>query len=163
MTTYLTHPGSFAKPAPTTRPRPPRKADDRRGHALAALAAATALTGTVLAIAATTPSSPVPPARTSGAVKTQAGTVTAVSPTSITVRSADGSSRNYLVNGATRVDCGRNGMTGVKVGDPVAVTATVTAGTADATDIVDSGGRSPVPARTLLPESPLARAFQGCW
>jgi hypothetical protein len=59
---------------------------------------------------------------------TQRGSVTAVSPTAITVRSADGFAATYAVNGDTRVR--KNGakatIAQVKVGDPALVVATKT-------------------------------------
>lgn len=161
MTTYLASPGMTAPPRPGD-------VNDRRRNGLVALAAGTVLTCAALGIAAAPPAEAPPAASasaraaTSGTVEAQAGTVTAVSPTSITVSSTDGSSRSYLVNAGTTVDCRRDGIGAVKVGDTVAVTATVTAGTANATDIVDAGAWAPVLSPTLLAASPLAPAFRGC-
>jgi hypothetical protein len=60
------------------------------------------------------------------------------------------------------VDCRHNGITSVAVGDPVAVTASVAAGKATATDIADPGASAPVISRILLRTSPLAPPFQSC-
>jgi hypothetical protein len=60
-------------------------------------------------------------------VDVQIGQVTAVSSTSITLRSEDGFTRSYVVAAGTVVDAGRAGIGSVKVGDQAAVDATVTA------------------------------------
>jgi hypothetical protein len=82
-------------------------------------------------------------------VDVQLGQVIAVSSASITLRSEDGFTRSYVVAAATVVDAGRGGISSVKVGDQVAVEATVSgsgaggsvvspgAGTATATRIDD--------------------------
>ena len=70
-------------------------------------------------------------------VVTQAGDVTAVSSTSISVKSADGFSKTYVVLPATNVNAARDGIGSVKVGDAVHVDATVAAGTATAVEVVD--------------------------
>jgi hypothetical protein len=70
-------------------------------------------------------------------IDTQQGDVTAVSNSSITVKSADGFTRTYSVTDKTLVDAQRNGIGSVKVGDQVTISATVDGGTATATDIVD--------------------------
>jgi hypothetical protein len=79
--------------------------------------------------------------RTSGGgyqtVDIQSGTVTAVSPSSITVKSADGYSATYVVVSSTEVNAQAAGILTVKVGDTVELTATVSGGTATAASIVD--------------------------
>ncbi|MFL6075008.1 MAG: hypothetical protein ACJ73S_16540 [Mycobacteriales bacterium] len=70
-------------------------------------------------------------------VDTQHGKVTAVSKDSITVRSDDGYSKSYAVTSDTMVNADRDGISAVKNGDDVAVTATVSGGKATATTIVD--------------------------
>ena len=67
----------------------------------------------------------------------QNGKVTAVSSTSITVRSADGYVHSYVVNGSTTVDAQRGGISSVKAGHEVSVQATVSGGTATAASIAD--------------------------
>lgn len=75
----------------------------------------------------------------------QTGKVTAVSGSSLTVRSADGFTKSYRVTGATQVDAGKTGIGSVKVGNQVAVTATVSGSTASLTRVIDlsllGGGR----------------------
>jgi hypothetical protein len=70
-------------------------------------------------------------------VDVQRGTVTAVSSSSITVKSADGYSATYAVTSLTEVDAQADGISTVKVGDTVSVTATVSAGKATAASIAD--------------------------
>jgi hypothetical protein len=70
-------------------------------------------------------------------IDTQRGSVTAVSATSITVKSADGFVQTYQVLGSTNVDAQRNGIGSVKTGHQVVVTATVSGGTATAVSILD--------------------------
>ncbi len=70
-------------------------------------------------------------------VDVQQGQVTAVSSTSITVKSQDGFTKSYVVSGSTLVDAQRDGIGSVKVGDTVTVRATVSGGTATASDIAD--------------------------
>jgi len=70
-------------------------------------------------------------------VDTQRGSVTAVSATSITVKSADGFTKAYQVVGSTNVDAQRDGIGSVKTGHQVAVTATVSGGTATAVSVLD--------------------------
>lgn len=67
----------------------------------------------------------------------QTGRVTAVSRSSLTVRSADGYTKSYRVTSATQVDAGKTGIGSVKVGNQVAVTATVSGSTASLTRILD--------------------------
>jgi hypothetical protein len=70
-------------------------------------------------------------------VDVQRGTVTAVSTSSITVKSADGYSATYAVTSSTEVNAQAGGIGTVKVGATVLVTATVSAGTATAASIAD--------------------------
>ena len=70
-------------------------------------------------------------------IDTQRGSVTAVSATSITVKSADGFIKTYQVLSSTNVDAQRNGIGSVKTGHQVVVTATVSGGTATAVSILD--------------------------
>jgi len=70
-------------------------------------------------------------------VDTQRGSVTAVSATSITVKSADGFVKTYQVVSSTNVDAQRNGISSVKTGHQVVVTATVSGSTATAVSILD--------------------------
>lgn len=70
-------------------------------------------------------------------VDVQRGKVTAVSSTSITLRSADGFSASYAVAGVTVVGAQRAGIGSVKVGDEVWTQATVKGSTATATSIID--------------------------
>jgi hypothetical protein len=75
-------------------------------------------------------------------IDTQRGSVTAVSGTSITVKSADGFTKTYQVTSSTNVDAERNGIGSVKTGHKVAVTAmasggTASSGTATAVSILD--------------------------
>lgn len=70
-------------------------------------------------------------------VDIQQGQVTAVSTGSITVKSDDGFTKSYTVTASTLVGAQRDGIGSVKVGDTVSVQATVSGGTATATDIAD--------------------------
>lgn len=70
-------------------------------------------------------------------VAVQRGEATAVSATSITVRSVDGFSRTYVVDDGTLVNAGDEGIADVKSGDRVHVMAIVTDGTAKAVRVVD--------------------------
>jgi hypothetical protein len=67
----------------------------------------------------------------------QAGEVTAVSATSVTVKSEDGYSRTYTVNDGTLVNAGNDGIADVKTGDDVHVLATVVSGKATAVEVHD--------------------------
>jgi hypothetical protein len=73
-------------------------------------------------------------------VATQTGEVTAVSPSSITVKSEDGFSRTYSVDENTVVGSGRDGIGSVKTGDTVHVAGIVDGGKASAAAILDSTG-----------------------
>ena len=70
-------------------------------------------------------------------VDIQSGTVTAVSASSITVRSADGFVRSYAVTSSTIVDAQRDGIGSIKTGNQVSLLATVSGGTATAASIAD--------------------------
>jgi hypothetical protein len=67
----------------------------------------------------------------------QNGKVTAVSSTSITLRSADGYSHTYPVTSSTNVNAQRDGIGSIKVGNQVVVTATVSGGTTTVIRIID--------------------------
>ena len=67
----------------------------------------------------------------------QRGEATAVSATSITVRSEDGFSRTYAVNDDTMVNAGDEGIGDVTTDDKVHVMAVVTGGTATAIRVAD--------------------------
>jgi hypothetical protein len=70
-------------------------------------------------------------------VAKQIGEVTAVDQDSVTVRSEDGYTREYVVNSETRINSDQ-GISAIQVGHKVAVTATVEGGTATARTILDS-------------------------
>ena len=67
----------------------------------------------------------------------QNGTVSAVSSTSLSVKSADGYSFTYVVKAGTIVDAQSAGIGSVKKGDTVAVTATVSGSTATVDRVMD--------------------------
>jgi hypothetical protein len=71
-------------------------------------------------------------------VDVQRGTVTAVSPTSVSVKSADGYTATYAVTSSTEVNAQAAGIATVKVGDSVDLVATVSNGTATAASISDT-------------------------
>lgn len=70
-------------------------------------------------------------------IDTQRGTVTAVSASSITLKSADGFTASYAVRPATQVNAQAAGIGAVKTGDTVQVTATVSGSAATASSITD--------------------------
>jgi hypothetical protein len=70
-------------------------------------------------------------------VDIQSGTVTAVSAAAITVKSADGFTQTYSVTSSTNVDAQRDGIGSIKVGNQVALLATVSGSTASAASIAD--------------------------
>lgn len=70
-------------------------------------------------------------------IATQKGEVTAVSATSITVKSEDGYSRSYTVNDNTLVNAGNDGIADVAKGDDVRITAVVESGKARAVSVDD--------------------------
>ena len=65
------------------------------------------------------------------------GTVSAVSSTSITVKSADGYTTTYAIGSSTTVNNGNSDVSSVKSGDTVTVVGTVSGSTATATTITD--------------------------
>ena len=67
----------------------------------------------------------------------QNGKVTAVSSTSITLRSADGYSHTYQVTSSTMVNAQRDGVGSIKNGNQVVVDATVSGSTTTAVRIID--------------------------
>jgi hypothetical protein len=73
-------------------------------------------------------------------IATQKGEVTAVSETSITVKSADGYSRTYTVNADTKVN-NSGKIADITTGETVRIRAVVSDGTATATSISDSTAR----------------------
>jgi hypothetical protein len=70
-------------------------------------------------------------------VDIQTGKVTAVSSTSITIKSADGYSASYTVATSTIVDAQRDGIGSVKTGNEVSLVATASGSTATASSITD--------------------------
>ena len=70
-------------------------------------------------------------------VDAQRGTVTAVSSTSITVKSDDGYAATYVVTADTLVNAKRDGIASVKNGDKVAVIGVEAAGAVNAVQIID--------------------------
>ena len=70
-------------------------------------------------------------------VDVQTGQVTAVSTTSITLKSADGFTMSYTVISSTLVDAQRDGIGSVKVGNQATVLATVSGSTATAASVND--------------------------
>ena len=68
----------------------------------------------------------------------QRGQVTAVNASSITVKSEDGFSRTYSVDGNTVVAAGDNGIADVKTGNAVRILAVVSGGKARAVQIFDA-------------------------
>jgi hypothetical protein len=70
-------------------------------------------------------------------VDVQSGQVTAVSTTSITLKSSDGYTKTYVVASSTMVDAQRDGIGSVKAGNQVSVLATVSGSTATATTVAD--------------------------
>ena len=70
-------------------------------------------------------------------VDVQQGTVTGVSSSSLTVKSADGFSQTYVVNADTKVHTDKDGIGSIKVGDEVGVMAVQSGSEHDAAQIVD--------------------------
>jgi hypothetical protein len=70
-------------------------------------------------------------------IDTQRGTVTAVSGSSITVKSSDGYIKTYQVTSSTHVVARSGGIGTVKTGQTVSVLATVSGSSATAAQIVD--------------------------
>jgi hypothetical protein len=67
----------------------------------------------------------------------QRGAVTAVSTGSITLKSTDGFTHMYVINGSTVVGAHRGGISSVKAGDTASVIATVSGKTATAARVID--------------------------
>jgi hypothetical protein len=67
----------------------------------------------------------------------QTGKVTAISSSSIAVRSADGYAKTYRLTAASKVDAGASNISAVDVGDQVSITATVSGSTTTVTSIID--------------------------
>ncbi len=88
-------------------------------------------------------------------VDVQRGTVTAVSATSVTVKSADGYSLTYTVTSKTLVDAQAAGIGSVKKGDSVIITATVSGSTPTAADIIDLTAMQAGRAAFGFPAKPL--------
>jgi hypothetical protein len=70
-------------------------------------------------------------------IDTQRGSVTAVTGSSITVRSSGGFVTTYQVPSTAHVNAQRAGISSIKTGNQVVVVATVTGSTATATSILD--------------------------
>ena len=70
--------------------------------------------------------------------ETQTGTVSAVSASSITVKSEDGYSKTYVIGSATSVDNGADTIADVAAGHTVRVVATTSGDTATATTVTDT-------------------------
>ena len=70
-------------------------------------------------------------------IATQDGTVTAVSSSSVTVKSDDGYSKTYAVDDNTLVHAGNQGISDVKTGNEVRITALVKNGKYNALDVFD--------------------------
>ncbi|MDX6198055.1 MAG: hypothetical protein QOJ79_1206 [Actinomycetota bacterium] len=94
-------------------------------------------------------------------VAVQRGAVTAVSSTSLSVKSADGYTKTYVITATTLVNAARDGIGSVKTGHQVAVVATGKSGTATAVDVRDltllKAGRDmfgPPPGRPGGPPAP---------
>ena len=84
-------------------------------------------------------------------VATQRGEVTAVSATSLTVKSEDGFSRTYVVDDNTLVNAGNDGIADVAKGDDVHVTAIVANGKANAVDVHDGTNVEKLRGRWMAP------------
>ncbi len=95
-------------------------------------------------------------------VDVQIGKVTAVSSTSITLKSDDGFTNTYAVNSSTVVDANRDGIGSVKTGDNASVFATASGGTATAQQLTDQsnlkalGDRVGAPRWKFPPQFPAA-------
>jgi hypothetical protein len=68
----------------------------------------------------------------------QTGQVTSVSTSSLALKSDDGFTRTYKLDGDTLVNAGRDGIDNVKNGDTVRVTAVVEGGDARAVNVLDT-------------------------
>lgn len=89
-------------------------------------------------------------------IAVQRGSVTAVSTSSITVKSTDGYSRTYTVTADTLVNAARDGIASVKSGDAVNVTAVVDGNTSTARSVGDATVRRAAPGGPSTPASPPA-------
>lgn len=92
-------------------------------------------------------------------IATQVGTVQSVSSGSITVKSADGYSQDYVVNSSTLVNADYEGILSVKTGDTVAIEATVSGSTYTAQRVTDTtqvqaNRKSWVPQPATTPPTP---------
>jgi len=130
--------GASASPSPSARPQFPPKGQWRMpppGGGPFAFGGPGALGGLFGAVHGTV----VVPKPGGGyqTVAFQNGKVTAVSSTSITLRSADGYSRSYQVTSSTLVNAQRDGIGSIKAGQQVIATATVSGSGATATRIID--------------------------
>jgi hypothetical protein len=67
----------------------------------------------------------------------QRGKVTAISGSSVTVVSADKYTKTYRVNGSTTVNAGNGGLSSVKVGDQISLTAAVRGSATTVTSMID--------------------------
>ncbi|MFI5913595.1 hypothetical protein [Dactylosporangium sp. NPDC051541] len=68
----------------------------------------------------------------------QTGTVTDISTTSITAKSADGRATTFVIGSSTSIDNGNDAVSDIKTGDTVTVVGTVSGDTATATTITDT-------------------------
>ena len=84
----------------------------------------------------------------------QVGTVTGVSSTSITVRSADGFTQSYTVDATTMVNAQRDGIAAVKAGDEVGVVAIESGSGRTAVQIVDRTQLRAAHQRLAPPQQP---------
>lgn len=100
-------------------------------------------------------------------IATQTGTVQSVSSSSVTVKSADGYTQQYVVNSSTLVAADYEGILSVSSGDTVVVEALVSGSTYTAERVVDTtqvqanrGSWAPgpegTPPTTTPPSSPAA-------
>jgi hypothetical protein len=90
-------------------------------------------------------------------MEVQNGIVTAVSSSSITVRSADGFSKTYVVDDNTIVNAGRDGIADVKENDTVHVDAVVEGNTSKARRIHDTTTNQAI-RKQANPKAPAAPA-----
>jgi hypothetical protein len=93
-------------------------------------------------------------------VDIQRGTVSVVSSSSITVKSADGYTASYAVTSATEVNAESAGIGAVKTGDSVFVTATVSGSTATASSVTDVTSIQASRGSFGFPEPPAAPGSQ---
>lgn len=91
-------------------------------------------------------------------VDIQSGTVTAVSSSSLTVKSSDGYTASYTVTSATIVDAKSAGIGSVKTGDTILVIASVSGSTATAVNVIDTTAVKAGRAAAGFPIAPAAPA-----